>query len=87
VVACAEPVGHDYTLEAPLVAENLGEQVIAVGGINTVYLVIAAHNRLCSAFLHGDAEAPQVDLTESPFAEIAGGAVAGVFQVVAGKVL
>ena len=72
------PVGHDDTLESPLVPENGGQEVQLLLGIFAVELVIGGHDGPGFGLLHGDLEILQVDLAEGALAD------AGVVLVAVG---
>jgi hypothetical protein len=62
------PIGDHHAVPAPLVAQDLGQQQLALGGEGAVDLVVGAHHGLRLALADGDLEAPQVDLAQRPLA-------------------
>ena len=60
----AAPVGHHDTVEAPLVAQDPGQQVIALLGIFSVELVVRRHHRPGFGLLDCYFEALEVDLAQ-----------------------
>ena len=86
-VVSAEPVGHDESLEAPLVTKDGGEEVFALGGVGAVEFVVGTHDGPGSGFLDGDFEPLQVNFALGAGADdgVVGGAVG--LLVVEGEVL
>ena len=60
----AEVVGEDEALKAPLVTQDVVEQLVTGAGPNGADVVEGGHDRLAAAVLHGDLEGLQVDLTD-----------------------
>ena len=81
------PVGHDDALEAPLVAEDRGEEVELLLGVLAVELVVGGHDGPGIGLLHGDLEVLQVDLAEGALADAGVVLVAVRLLVVGGVVL
>ena len=68
-LADADPVSHHDTLIAPVVAKDLGEQVVVAHREFAVDLVIRSHDGPGVAFPHGYLEAAEVDLAGSALRE------------------
>ena len=60
---------HD-TVEAPLVAQHLGEQEVVLAGVGAVDLVVGAHDRPRLARRDRPSEAAQVDLAQRPLVDL-----------------
>ena len=60
------PVGHDNTLEAPFVTEDVRQQVAARVGVFAVHLIIRTHHRPRLCLLHSNLERLEVNLAGSP---------------------
>ena len=67
MVVRSTPVCDHGALEAPLIAKDVFQQMLVFVGVDTVYLVVAAHNGFSAALFDGDFEASEVDLAESSF--------------------
>ena len=65
MVVRSTPVSDNRAFEAPLVTENVFQQMLVFVGVNTVYLVVAAHNRFRATLFDGNLKTGEVDLTES----------------------
>ena len=65
MVVRSAPVCDHRAFEAPLVTENVLQQMLVFVGVNTVYLVVAAHNGFRAALFDGNLKTGEVDLTES----------------------
>ena len=63
-IAQACPVGHHDAVEAPLVAQDGGQQFAVLLGERTVQSVIRRHHRPGSSLAHGNLESFQVDFAE-----------------------
>ena len=87
VIVGAAPVGDNGTLVAPVVHQNVLQEVLAFVGINAVDLVIGAHDGLGLAFLHGNLKAGEVDLTEGTLVHHAVVGHTAQLLAVGGKVL
>ena len=61
-VVDAEPVGHDEAVEAPLVAEDVGEQATVLGAVFGAEAVVGAHDPPGAALLDRALERAEVDL-------------------------
>ena len=81
---CCGPVGHDDAGKAPFLSCSDRAQIIAVGGVDTVYLVVGGHDRLWLGFFDCNFEALQIDLTQSALGDDARYAAAVFFLIVAG---
>ena len=66
----AVPVGHDETVEAPLVAQDLGEEPSVLCGVFTGDLVVRAHDAPGARLLDGALERPQVQLAQRAFVDV-----------------
>ena len=62
VVVRAAPVSNDGATVAPLVAQDLLEQVLALVGIGAVHEVVAGHDGLGRTLLDGNLETGEVEL-------------------------
>ena len=58
------PVGDDQPFEAPLVFEDVDQQLVVLGTVGPVELVVGAHHRPGLSFLHRGLEGGQVDLPQ-----------------------
>ena len=87
VAAVNAPVGRDGAPEAPFVAEQLGEQLIAYRGVGAVDEIVGGHN--CPRIGLSDAylEAAQINLPERTLGDSGIAFKAVRFPVVAGEVL
>ena len=61
--ADADPVGHHDALIAPVIAQNLGEQVVVAHRELAVDFVVRCHDGPGIALAHGNFEATQIDFT------------------------
>ncbi len=86
-VVHAEPVGHDEAVEAPLAAQDVGEESLVLGAVLTAEPVVGAHDPPCTAFGHGPLERPEVDLAEGTVVDLDVDRHAVHLGVVAGEVL
>ncbi len=66
----AVPVGHDETVEAPLVAQDLGEQPSVLCGVFAGDLVVRAHDAPGARFLDGALERSEVELAERALVDV-----------------
>ena len=64
----AAPVGHDDALVAPLIAQDGGEQAVALLGELAVELVVGRHHGPGVGLLHGNLEALEVDFAQGTLA-------------------
>lgn len=78
------PVRHDDAGKAPFLSCSGCAQIVAVGGVDTVYLVVGGHDRLWLGFFDCNFEALQIDLTQSALGDDARYAAAVFFLIVAG---
>ena len=60
----AEVVGEHEALEAPLVTQDVVEQLVTGAGPDSADIVEGGHDRLAAAVLHSDLEGLEVDLTD-----------------------
>ena len=65
MVVGSTPVCDHRAIEAPLIAKDVFEQMLVFVGVDTVYFVVAAHNRFRAALFDGNLKTGEVDLTES----------------------
>lgn len=84
VGVCCGPVCHDDAGKAPFLSCSGCAQIVAVGGVDTVYLVVGGHDRLWLGFFDCNFEALQIDLTQSALGDDARYAAAVFFLIVAG---
>ncbi len=83
----AVPVGDDEAVEAPLVAQDLGEQSAVVGAELAVEAVVGAHDPPGVGLLHGALERAQVELAQCALVDVHVDAHALDLGVVGGEVL
>ncbi len=81
-----EPVGDDETLEAPLVLQDLPQEVAVLGAVVPVHPVVRAHDRGDSR-IHDALEGRKVDLPEGALADPDVDRVACLLDGVEGVVL
>ena len=79
------PVGHDQSAESPLLSGNLGTGVIAVGGVNSVDLIVARHDGKRRRGADGNLKSLQVNFPKRTFREDRIARHTVVFLIVAGK--
>ena len=84
ISVCCSPVGHDDARKAPFLSCSGRAQIVAVGGVDTVYLVVGGHDRLWLGFFDCNFEALQINLTQSALGDDARYAAAVFFLIVAG---
>ena len=84
VGVCCGPVGHDDARKAPFLSCSGRAQIVAVGGMDTVYLVVGGHDRLWLGFFDCNFEALQVNLSQGALGDDARYAAAVFFLIVAG---
>ena len=87
VVVRAAPVGDDGAIEAPLVAQDLAEQVLVLVGVDAVDEVIGAHDALGRGLAGHDLEAGEVDLAQRALVDDGVGRLAAGLLGVHGEVL
>ena len=81
------PVGDGHSLEAPLAAENLVEEVLVFGAVVAVDLVVGRHHAHRAAFFDGALERLEIDLAERALVDLDIDAAAAGLLVVDGEVL
>ena len=64
------PVGDDEPLEPPLVAQQLGQQPVVLGGCDPVDAVVGAHHRPRLLRRHHSLEGGQVDLAQRALVDL-----------------
>ena len=64
-LADADPVGHHDAFIAPVVAKDLGEQVVITHGVLTVHLIVRCHDGPWVALADGYLKAAEVELAGS----------------------
>ena len=64
------PVGHDKTIESPLLLQDTVQQVVVLAGIDAVDPVVGAHNCPGLAFFDGRLEGRQIDLSQGALVEL-----------------
>ena len=84
ISVCCSPVGHDDARKTPFLSCSGRAQIVAVGGMDTVYLVVGGHDRHWLGFFDGDFEALQVNLTQGALGDDTRYAAAVFFLIVAG---
>lgn len=87
VVAVDAPVCRDHALEAPLIAEHLGEQLIAYRGVGAVDEIVGGHNCPRVGLFDTYLEAAQIYLPERALGNSGIAFKAVRLPVVAGEVL
>lgn len=65
-----EPVAHDDAVEAPLVAQDLGQQPVVVGAVRAVQPVVGAHDGPHAGPLHRRLERHQVHLAQRALVDL-----------------
>ena len=60
----AKPVGHNHTLESPLMAQYLGHEVATLAGHGSVHFVIRCHNSPGLILLNDNLKRLQINLAE-----------------------
>ena len=83
----AAPIGNHEAFEAPLLLEDVVEQVRVLGAIQAVHLVVCRHHRPHTGLLHGRLERREVDLLEGPFVDLLVDAMPFEFLIVGGEML
>ena len=81
------PVGHHQAFEAPLVLEDIDQQLVVLGAVGSVELVVGAHHRPGPGLFDHRLERRQVDLAEGALVDQGVDAKALVFLVVGREVL
>ena len=87
LAVAAAPVGDHKAVKAPLVPEDLGEQVGVLVGVGAVHFVVGGHDGLGVALLDGDLKVGEVELPQGPLVHHAVAGHAQQFLGVGGKVL
>ena len=64
------PVGYHQTLEAPFLAQDLGQQPVVLRAVGAIQLVVGAHDRPRLRGLHDPLERRQIDLAEGPLVDL-----------------
>ena len=70
VVAFTNPVGHHDALEAPLVAQHVGEQVFVALGVDPVNLVVRRHDGPRVALANHPFEPAQIDFAQGTLTDV-----------------
>ena len=65
-----EPVAHHHAVEAPLVAQHVGEQPPVLAAVRPVEPVVAAHHGACSRSPHGRLERDEVQLAQGALVDL-----------------
>ena len=81
------PVGDDQAVEAPLLAQHLGQQPVVLGGVDAVDLVVGAHHRPRLGQRDHPLEGRQVDLAQRPLVDVGADPGPVGLLVVGGEVL
>ena len=87
VVVGAAPVGDDGAVKAPLVAEDVLEQMLVLVGIDAVHEVVGAHDGHRVGLASDDLKPGEVDLAQRALVEDGVGRLAAHLLAVYGKVL
>ena len=86
VVGCA-PVAHHVAVEAPVLAQHVGQKPAVLTGVGAVNPVVTAHHRPGFCLLHGGFEGGKVNFAQGTLIHYAVAAHPAVLLAVAGKVL
>ena len=81
------PVRDDHSVKAPFFAQDIRQQLLAVGAVLAVDLVVGAHDGGGSPLLDRRFKAAEIDLPQRALVQNAVGIEALVFLAVAGKML
>ena len=65
MVVAGTPVGHDETVESPLVTERIQQQFLVFIGVSAVYTVVGGHDGFGFALFDGDFKTGQVNFPQS----------------------
>ncbi len=81
------PIRDDQALEAPLVFENIGQQVVMFRAVHAVEFIVGTHHHPGFSLFNGFFKSGQVDFAQGAFIHFGADAEALEFLVVGGKVL
>ena len=82
-----EPVGDDEALEAPLAAQDAGQQRLVLGAVAAVEPVVGGHQPERAALADGELERHEVELAQRALVDHRGHRVAVELGLVADEVL
>ena len=85
-VVVGAPVAHDDALEAPFVAQHVGEQPVILGGMYAVDAVVCAHDGPRLGFLDNVFECREVDFAQRTLGDVGADAQPVGLLVVGGEV-
>ena len=86
-VMIGAPIAHNDALEAPLVAQHVGEQPVVLRGVHAVDAVVGAHDGPWLGGFDDVFEGREVDLAQRPLGDVGADAQAVGLLIVGGKVL
>ena len=86
-VMVGTPVTHDDALEAPFVAQHVGEQPVILGGMHAVDAVVCAHDGPRLGFLDDVFECREVDFAQRTLRDVGADAQTVGLLVVGGEML
>ncbi len=81
------PVRHENAVETPFALEDVGTEMMALGGVVAIDQVVAAHHRAAVRLLHRRLEGRQIQLAQGALVDDGVEVAAVVFRVVGGEVL
>ena len=86
IAQAEDEIGRDETVEAPLFAQDVGQQHLVLAAVRTVHRVVRTHHT-GDATLHDPFEVRQVHLVQRPLVDLHVDAEAGILHRVQGEVL
>ena len=86
-VVVGAPVAHDDALEAPFVAQHVGEQPVILGGMYAIDAVVCAHDGPRLGFLDDVFECREVDFAQRTLRDVGADAQTVGLLVVGGEML
>ena len=86
-VVVGAPVAHDDALEAPFIAQHVGEQPVILGGMYAVDAVVCAHDGPRLGFLDDVFECREVDFAQRTLGDVGADAQTVGLLVVGGEML
>ncbi len=82
-----EPVRDHHAVEAPLAAQDVGEQARVLGAVRAGEAVVGGHHRPRAGLAHGGLERCEIDLAQRALVHLGAGAMAFPLDVVGDEVL